>query len=105
MSNANVMGQGHGTLSRAAGMVATAKQDFDRISRDLSGKISGLQGQWVGAGGTAFMNLHQEWTRQHQVITNALNEFEAALTSTERDNTSTDEGVASPMTNLTSRLG
>ena len=31
------------------------------------------------------------WTEKQKVITNALNEFEASLTSTERDNVSTDE--------------
>jgi WXG100 family type VII secretion target len=106
MSNtANEMGQGHGTLTKAAGMVAHAKQDFDRISKDLSGKIQGLSGQWVGAGGSAFMKLHSEWTQQHQVINNALNEFEAALRRTESDNVATDENQAAPMTKLSARLG
>lgn len=104
-STANEMGQGHGTLSAAAAKVASAKTDFDRISSDLTGKIQGLSGQWVGAGGTAFMRLHREWTEAHRTITAALNEFGASLQSTERDNTSTDENQAGPMTNLSARLG
>lgn len=105
MSTANEMGQGHGTLTAAAAKVAEAKADFDRISKDLSGKIQGLNGQWVGAGATAFMRLHTEWTQAHQQITSALNEFEASLRGTERDNVSTDESQATPMTNLSARLG
>lgn len=106
MSNtANEMGQGQGTLTRAAGMVSQAKQDFDLISRDLSGKIQGLNGQWVGAGGAAFMRLHSEWTEAHRAINSALEEFENALRRTEHDNVATDENQAAPMSKLSARLG
>ncbi|MFN8195430.1 MAG: WXG100 family type VII secretion target [Nocardioidaceae bacterium] len=106
MSNtANEMGQGHGTLTKAAGLVAAAKHDLDRVSADLTTKIQGLSTQWVGAGGSAFQRLHAEWTEQHRVITSALNEFEAALTQTERDNMSTDDNQVAPMSNLSARLG
>lgn len=87
---AHEMGQGAGTLTRAAGMVSTAKADFDRLSRDLEGRIEGLRGQWVGAGGTAFFRLHQAWTEKQRVIVNALDQFEASLVSTEKDNLGTD---------------
>ena len=46
MSNSTPeMGQGEKTLTRAAGMVADAKSDFDGFSRKLDGQIAGLQGQ------------------------------------------------------------
>lgn len=99
------MGQGEGTLTRAAGLVADAKADFDSLSNALSGQIQGLQGRWAGAGGTAFFSLHQAWTEKQKVITNALNEFEASLTSTERDNVSTDDTQSSNFNNYASRLG
>ena len=99
------MGQGEGTLTRAAGLVADAKADFDRMSGDLSGRIQGLQGRWAGAGGSAFFALHQAWTDKQRIITNALNDFEASLTSTERDNMSTDESQGSNFNNYTARLG
>lgn len=89
--SAQEMGQGEGTLTRAAGMVAEARADFDRLSRDLEGRISGLRGQWVGAGGNAFFALHQAWTEKQGVIVGALDQFEASLVGTERDNLSTDE--------------
>ena len=106
MSNSTPeMGQGEKTLTRAAGMVADAKSDFDGFSRKLDGQIAGLRGKWAGAGGTAFFALHEAWTEKQNVITNALNEFEASLTSTERDNTNTDESQSANYNRTAGRLG
>ncbi len=102
---ANEMGQGEGTLTKAAGLVADAKQDFDRLSGKLEGQIQGLQGKWAGAGGQAFFQLHRAWTEKQKVIVSALNEFEASLTSTERDNVSTDEAQSANYTRTAGRLG
>lgn len=99
------MGQGEGTLTRAAGLVTEAKADFDTLSKNLSGQIAGLQGRWVGAGGAAFFALHQAWTDKQRVITNALNEFEASLTTTERDYMSTDDTQSSNYNRVAGRLG
>ena len=65
MSGAAEMGQGEGTLTRAAGLVAEAKQDFDSLSKSLEGQIAGVQGKWAGAGGTAFFNLHLRHRDNH----------------------------------------
>jgi WXG100 family type VII secretion target len=105
MSQSAEMGQGEGTLTRAAGLVAEAKQDFDRLSGQLEGQIQGLQGRWTGAGGTAFFQLHRAWTEKQRIIVSALNEFEASLTSTERDNISTDEAQSSNYARTAGRLG
>ena len=102
--NANEMGQGERTLTRAAGLVAEAKQDFDRLSSNLESQIQGLQGRWVGAGGTAFFQLHQAWTEKQRIIVNALNEFEASLTSTEQLNMSTDESQSATYARTAGRL-
>lgn len=104
-NNAPEMGQGEGTLSKAAGMVSEAKGDFDRISNKLEGQINGLKGKWAGAGGQAFFTLHQAWTEKQRVIVSALNEFEQSLTGTERDNISTDEAQSANYARTTSRLG
>jgi WXG100 family type VII secretion target len=104
-SNAPEMGQGEGTLSRAAGMVAEARGDFDRISGKLEGQIAGLQGKWAGAGGTAFFNLHRTWTEKQRVIVSALDEFEASLVGTEKDNVSTDDTQSANYARQASRLG
>ena len=102
---ATEMGQGEGTLTRAAGLVAEAKQDFDSLSKSLEGQIQGIQGKWAGAGGTAFFSLHQAWNEKQRIITNALNEFQNSLTSTEKDNVATDETQSSNYSRVAGRLG
>ena len=99
------MGQGEGTLSRAAGLVAEARGDFDRISARLDGQIEGLRGRWAGAGGQAFFALHQAWTDKQRVIVAALAEFEASLTGTERDNVATDQAQSATYQRTAGRLG
>lgn len=97
-------GQGEQTLSKAAGMVAEAKSDFDRMAATLDGQIQGMRNQWVGQGGAAFFALHQAWTEKQKIIVSALNEFESSLTRTEKDNVSTDQEQGSGMSRLSSRL-
>jgi WXG100 family type VII secretion target len=99
------MKAGSGTLSRAAGMVSAAKADFDRLARNLSDQLQGCQLTWQGQGGAAFFQLHREWTDRQQRIVSALEEFEASLRSTERDNLATDAAQSRSMGNLTGRLG
>ncbi|GAA3820454.1 WXG100 family type VII secretion target [Nocardioides panacisoli] len=105
MSNSPEFGQGEGVLSRAAGMVADARTDFNSYSNTLTNQIAGVHGKWGGAGATAFFTLHQAWTEKHKVIVDALNEFEDSLQVTERDNTATDDTQRSSYTNLQGRLG
>ncbi len=102
---ANEMGQGEGTLTRAAGLVSEAKVDFDRLSTALDGQIQGVQGKWAGAGGQAFFSLQQAWTQKQAVITRALNDFEASLTSTEKLNMSTDDAQSANYNSYASKLG
>lgn len=101
----NEMGQGEKTLSRAAGLVAEAKQDFDGFSKTLDGQIAGLQGKWAGQGASAFFVLHRTWTEKQAVITGALNDFEASLMSTEKDNISTDDTQSANYNRTAGRLG
>ena len=96
---------GEGTLVRAAGMVAQAKGDFDRLSAVLSDNITAQQSRWQGQGGRAFFNLHQAWTEKQNRVVQALNEFEAALTSTDKLNVTTDTGEAQNMNKNLNRLG
>jgi WXG100 family type VII secretion target len=98
-------GQGEKSLSKAATLVADAKRDFDGYAKELDDQISALKGRWVGQGGAAFFTLHQAWTEKQTVITNALNDFEASLTSTERDNTSTDDTQSANYNKVAGRLG
>ena len=97
-------GQGEKALSKAATLVAEAKRDFDTYARELDGQISALRGRWVGQGGTAFFTLHQAWTEKQTVIVQALDEFEASLVSTERDNVATDDTQSASYARTAGRL-
>jgi WXG100 family type VII secretion target len=99
------MGQGQGVLSKGAALVGDAKADLDSMSTTLDGQVQGLRGRWLGAGGTAFFALHQAWTEKQRAIVQALDEFECALRSTERDNVATDEAQSANYVRTTSRLG
>lgn len=97
-------GQGERSLSQAATLVADAKRDFDRLAQQLDSQISGLRGRWVGQGANAFFMLHQAWTEKQTMIVSALDEFEASLLRTERDNVATDDTVSADYTRSASRL-
>lgn len=105
MSYAPEMGQGQGTLTRAAGLVADARTDFEVLSKALEQQILAQQGAWVGAGGSAFFALHRAWTEKQRLITGALQDFETSLTSTERDNMRTDEAQSTGYHRVAGRLG
>lgn len=105
MSSANEMGQGQGTLSAAAGMVADAKHDFDRLNNQLVQHIEAAKAKWSGQGGTAFHSLGLSWSEKQRTIVNALNQFEASLRSTEKDNVSTDDTQSSTYARNQQRLG
>ena len=47
----------------------------------------------------------QAWTEKQRIITNALDEFAASLTSTEKDNINTDEAQSANYTRTAGRLG
>ncbi len=100
----NQMGQGANTLSRAAGLVADARSDLDSLGSRLDGQITGMAGQWVGAGGGAFQSLQAAWTERHRVITRALDGLESSLRSTEHDFMRTDDAQSSTMARLQGRL-
>jgi WXG100 family type VII secretion target len=104
MTTRHEMKAGDRTLSRAAGMVANARGDFDRLSRTLADTIVGYQGAWQGQGGRAFFNLHRAWTERQDRIVRALDDFETALTSTERDNIATDQSQSDNLARTHSRL-
>jgi WXG100 family type VII secretion target len=105
MSSAQEMGQGEGTLSTAAGMVADAKHDFDRLNSQLVQHIDSAKAKWSGQGGSAFNNLGHAWHEKQATIVSALNQFEASLRSTEKDNTSTDDTQSSAFSRNQQRLG
>ncbi|GAB2979277.1 WXG100 family type VII secretion target [Nocardioides montaniterrae] len=104
-NDAPIVGQGAGVLSQAAKLVADAKADFAKQSQNLDSQIAQVKGRWGGAGATAFHSLHVAWTEKHQTIVNALNNFEASLQATEKDNMNTDQSAGDAMTSLSNKLG
>ena len=105
MSSANEMGQGQGTLTTAAGMVADAKHDFDRLNNELVQHIDAAKAKWAGQGGTACNARGHAWAEKQRTIVSALNQFEASLRSTEKDNTSTDDTQSAAYARNQQRLG
>jgi WXG100 family type VII secretion target len=91
-------------LSRAAGLVATAKVDFDQRAAALNDQIAGMALRWQGQGGVAFQTLQQAWQEKQRTITNALNDFEQSLLVTDRDFTTTDDSQAQAATVNLGRL-
>jgi WXG100 family type VII secretion target len=81
-------------LTRAAGMVATAKVDFDQRAAALDDQIAGMAMRWQGAGGQAFQNLQRAWQEKQRTIMRALDDFERSLVVTDHDFTSTDDAQA-----------
>ena len=105
MAKPDEFGQGEGTLSHAAGLVADARTDFTAYSARLDGQIAGVQGRWAGRGAQAFFILHQAWTEKQRTIVTALDDFAGSLTSTEKDNTATDDEAGASYSRLQGRLG
>jgi ESAT-6 family protein len=104
-SSAPEMGQGQGTLSAAAGIVADAQHDFDRLDNELVQHIDAARAAWSGQGGSAFRALGEAWSAKQRTIVGALNRFEASLRSTEKDNTATDDVQSAAFTRNQQRLG
>ena len=105
MTATNEMGQGRATLSLAAERVADARHDFDRLDSELVQHLDAARATWSGQGGTAFTTLGHAWAEKQSTITGALDGFEAALRSTETDNTSTDEAQSAVFAGNRRRLG
>ncbi len=91
MSAPNQTAAAEQALTRAAGMVSTAKVDFDRRAATLNDQIAGMAMRWTGSGGLAFQNLQRAWQEKQTTITRALIDFENSLTAMDRDFTATDD--------------
>ena len=105
MSSAPEMGQGAGALSTAAGLVADARHDLDRLTAELGHHLDAARSRWTGQGGAAFTALGEAWSARQRVIVGALDGFAAALRSTEHDNTTTDDTQAAGFGRAQQRLG
>ena len=105
MSPTNEMGQGQGALSAAAGRVADARHDFDRLDHELVQHLDAARTRWSGRGGTAFQALGMAWSEKQRTITGALDDLAASLRATETDNVRTDETQSAAFLRARQRLG
>jgi uncharacterized protein YukE len=99
------MGQGQGALVMAAGFVAEARVDFDRLDDELAQRIEVAQSRWVGQGGSAFAALGAAWAEKQRIIVGALSHFEASLRATEKDNLATDDAQSAAFARQRQSLG
>ena len=97
--------QGAGTLSAAAESVTRARVDVERLSATLEDQLASLHGRWSGRGGAAFVSLQRAWTDRHRVVLGALEDFDAALRTTEREVVGADEEHGGTYAALVARLG
>jgi len=86
-------------------MVAHARGDFECYNRELVQHIDSARALWTGQGATAFEALGHAWSERQRTITDALDGFEAALLSIERDNVGTDDAQSSAFARNHKRLG
>ncbi len=91
-------------LTRISDRIASARAEFTGLSSQLSGQLAHLPRVWSGVGGSAFTRLHAEWQSRHAEITRALQQFEDALATTQRDASANDETQSGSLLRITSNL-
>lgn len=92
-------------LTRGAQLTAAARGDLEQQLSALRGKLAGIGAQWRGAGSTAFQATMARWDEDARRITQALNDFEANLRSSEQAYTASDETQSATYAKLSGRLG
>lgn len=97
--------QADGALSRAAGEVESARGELGQIAVRLDSRLSGMRGQWQGAGGTAFEQVHAAWQEHQRRIVGALDGLAEPLRGTEQVNTAADDAQAQTLSRFAARLG
>jgi len=103
MSN-NRVGFGEGTIKTTAQLLAGAKVELRRLSKELQGEIDQLQGKWGGAGAQAFGILNQAWDEKQGAIVLTLEKFESTLDETEKSMTTSDEQASSSVSSIRSQM-
>jgi WXG100 family type VII secretion target len=99
------LSQADGALAHAAGRVGEARADLLGLADQLSGQIDALRGQWVGAGGAAFAQVHMAWQDKQRRIVGALDGLSTALVETDRATAHADVLQSDTMTRTAARLG
>ena len=94
-----------GALKAGAAAVAQTRVELKGELASLEGKLAGIGSSWKGQGAASFGILMNRWREDANKITDALNEFEANLQSSQTSYVAADDAQSSAMGRLTSRLG
>lgn len=92
-------------LSRAANLVAEARQELNGQLQQLGGKLQGIGSQWRGSGAAAFNNVMERWNADAQKIIQSLEAFEDNLEKSESTYTAADDAQSAAFSKLSGRLG
>ena len=100
----NRVGFGEGTIKSTAQLLAAAKAELRKLSKELQGEIDQLQGKFGGQGAQAFGILNQAWDEKQGAIVMTLEKFESTLDETEKSMTSSDEQSASSVSAIRAQM-
>lgn len=92
-------------LSRAANLVADARQELNGQLQQLGGKLQGIGAQWKGSGAAAFGNVMERWNAAAKKIIQSLETFEDNLKKSESTYTAADDAQSAAFSKLSGRLG
>ncbi len=93
-----------GGLNHIGDRINFAQAEFKRLSAMLSGQLEHMPQKWQGSGGAAFGKLHIEWQTRQGEIAKALQLFEDALSTTQKDASVNDESQSGSMFQINKNL-
>ena len=102
--SSNRVGFGDGTIKSTGQLLAEAKVELRRLSKELQGEIDQLQGKFGGQGAQAFGVLNRAWDEKQGAIVMTLEKFEATLDETEKSMTTSDEQSASSVSAIRNQM-
>ncbi|MFC8191284.1 WXG100 family type VII secretion target [Cellulomonas sp. NPDC057328] len=94
-----------GALARGAQAVADARQGIDNRVAQVRREIETVGGMWTGPAASRFTQLMAEWDTKTKKLNSVLDQLEASLTGTARDQQATDEQTQQTISGLNSMMG
>jgi WXG100 family type VII secretion target len=94
-----------GALARGAQAVVDARQGIDQRVAQVRREIETVGGMWTGPAATRFTQLMAEWDTKTKKLNGVLEQLEASLTGTARDQQATDEQTQQTISGLNSMMG
>ncbi|QAY64688.1 WXG100 family type VII secretion target [Xylanimonas allomyrinae] len=94
-----------GALEQGAIAVADAKTAIDGQVKFVRGEIEQLSGMWTGPAAAKFAQLMGEWDSKTSRLNAVLDNLEASLRGTARDQAATDDSHQQVISGLGSMMG